>query len=116
MFKIDDKNDYREIGNKLKSESSGIFNWALEGYQQWQEFGLATPNLILESTEEYRNEEDLIGQFIKDECIEEESSVIDSNEFKKRFYDSLGYKISQKKICDYIAKSGYKEKDNRYME
>jgi putative DNA primase/helicase len=55
---------------KLKNEMSGILNWALKGAMAWQEDGLGTPPEVIEATNEYRTDMDLIGEFINECCIQ----------------------------------------------
>jgi len=38
------------------------------GLQDWQANGLITPSEVVDATEEYREEQDVIGQFL-DECV-----------------------------------------------
>jgi putative DNA primase/helicase len=52
----------------LETESSGILSWLVLGCLKYQELGLAEPNSIRESVEEYKLEEDEIGQFIAQCC------------------------------------------------
>jgi putative DNA primase/helicase len=59
---------------KLKNELSGILNWALKGALDWQKNRLGTPPEVIEATNEYRSDMDLIGGFI-DECCVQESNV-----------------------------------------
>lgn len=54
--------------DKLKSEGTGILNWALEGLRQWQRNGLAAPKNIEAATAAYRDEQDLLGEWIGDHC------------------------------------------------
>jgi len=49
-------------------ERSGILNWAIEGYRVWKRNGLIIPTEVEEAIRGYRAEQDLIGQFINDEC------------------------------------------------
>jgi len=62
----------RHLESKLIAEASGILNWLLEGVKRWREEGLKTPSAVISATNEYRNEMDVIGQFIKDQCVEKE--------------------------------------------
>jgi putative DNA primase/helicase len=55
--------------NKLAQERSGILAWLVRGCLDWQQQGLAIPDAIKASTDAYREEEDMIGQFIDDCCI-----------------------------------------------
>ena len=60
----------RNLLNKLKTEYSGILNWAIKGCIEWQNYGLGIPVEVTEATDEYRNEMDLLNDFIQDCCIE----------------------------------------------
>ena len=48
----------------MKSEASGILNWLLEGVARWKSEGLVAPASILNATDEYRGEMDVIGNFV----------------------------------------------------
>jgi putative DNA primase/helicase len=60
--------DFRE--RRLMPELSGILNWALAGLAAYHEQGLNPPKAVLASTNEYREDMDLIGQWIA-ECCEQ---------------------------------------------
>jgi len=60
----------RNLLKKLKNEYSGILNWAIAGCLEWQLYGLGTPAEVTEATNEYRNEMDLLCNFIQDCCDE----------------------------------------------
>ena len=63
----DDKKD-PDMGDKLLQESSGILNWAIQGYYDYVRFGLVTPKAVQNATLEYRSEMDVILSFLE-ECI-----------------------------------------------
>ncbi|MBA7537549.1 DNA primase [subsurface metagenome] len=54
----------------LLREGEGIFNWILEGYKKWKEEGLNVPEEIKEATAQYKDQMDIIAEFIEDCCIE----------------------------------------------
>ncbi len=56
------------LRDKLRAELSGILNWALEGCLAWQRLGLRPPEKVFAATDEYRQDMDVIGQFIEDYC------------------------------------------------
>jgi putative DNA primase/helicase len=72
---------------KLKNELSGILNWALKGALAWQEDGLGIPPEVIEATNEYRSDMDLIGGFI-DECCVQESNVQVSSKILYQAYSN----------------------------
>src|SRR5690606_10729533 len=58
----------RLLKEKLKRELAGILNWAIEGCLKWQSQGLIEPAAVKRATQSYREEEDLIGEFILANC------------------------------------------------
>ena len=56
--------------NILLEEKEGIFNWILEGYRRWKEKGLKVPEEIKEATAQYKDQMDIMAEFIEDCCIE----------------------------------------------
>jgi putative DNA primase/helicase len=65
----DEKKD-KLLAGKLRRELPGIFNWAIDGCQKYQESGLQEPRSVRGSTMEYRKDMDAIQQFIN-ECCEQ---------------------------------------------
>jgi putative DNA primase/helicase len=59
----------RRLSEKLKGELPGILNWALSGCLAWQKEGLTPPDEVKAATENYRDEMDIIGQFISERCL-----------------------------------------------
>ena len=55
--------------DKLKGEGTGILNWALQGFNDWRKSGLQVPDAIRRSTAEYRDEQDIIGEWISERCL-----------------------------------------------
>ncbi|MCS3521846.1 phage/plasmid primase, P4 family [Bradyrhizobium elkanii] len=56
-----------ELGEKLRAEWPGILRWMIEGCLAWQkEKGIKRPEIVVEATKEYFNEQDLLGQWIEE--------------------------------------------------
>jgi putative DNA primase/helicase len=54
-----------ELGDKLRAEWPGIMRWMIEGCLLWQaDKGIIRPKIVEETTAEYFNEQDLLGQWI----------------------------------------------------
>jgi putative DNA primase/helicase len=49
----------------IDEESSGILNWIIQGALAWQQEGLNPPTGVLQAKEDYRVEEDIVGQFVE---------------------------------------------------
>ena len=59
----------RRLSEKLRGELPGILNWSLAGCLAWQREGLTPPEEVTAATESYRDEMDIIGQFIGERCL-----------------------------------------------
>jgi putative DNA primase/helicase len=69
-----------QLKEKLEAELPGILAWAVRGTLDWLAAGgglqgLAAPSKVLAATEEYREEEDQVGNWVKDCCIESPTGV-----------------------------------------
>ena len=54
---------------KLKSELSGILNWALKGAESWQKNKrLIVPKAMKKEVDAYHSESDIIGQWLTERC------------------------------------------------
>jgi putative DNA primase/helicase len=58
----------RDLEAKLRLEWPGILRWMIEGCLLWQRFGLVRPQLVLDSTDEYFDEQDSVGHWIEERC------------------------------------------------
>jgi putative DNA primase/helicase len=69
-FTVEIPKEKRELNivERLWTEAAGILNWAIEGCLEWQKNGLQAPESVTNATKTYRDDEDLIGQFIDGEC------------------------------------------------
>lgn len=57
------------LGDALEHEKPGILNWLIEGARCWYvEGGLQPPDVVLAASREYREEQDRLGEFIRDCC------------------------------------------------
>ena len=77
----------RYLDQKLFEERSGILNWLIEGVLRWQKEGLKTPASVTCATDEYRGEMDVIGNFIKERCVQEPGKSIRARELFRAYQD-----------------------------
>lgn len=59
-----------ELPHKLLAERDGILSWLVEGCLDWKAEGLNPPTLVRAAVKEYRKEEDLLGEFLSERCVE----------------------------------------------
>lgn len=71
------KPDY--VGMFVRQEGAGILNWLLDGYRMWAEEGLDVPNEVREATDDMFNEQDPIGQAIKDVLEDDPESKVQAS-------------------------------------
>ena len=67
---IPDEQQDEELPAKLAGELPGILNWAIAGCLDWQQQGLAAPEVVSDATADYRSKQDAMGRFLA-ECCEE---------------------------------------------
>jgi putative DNA primase/helicase len=77
----------KHLEEKLLKEGPGILNWLLEGAQRWCEKGLVTPAVISSATEEYRNEMDVLGNFIKECCVQSPGVSVRARELFRAYQE-----------------------------
>ena len=85
--RIPDEKQDKNLEEKLKAEASGILNWLLEGTVRWRREGLRAPAAILNATDEYRGEMDVIGNFLKERCLQKKELSIRIRELYKAYDD-----------------------------
>ena len=85
--RIPEEKQDKSLEEKLKAEASGILNWLLEGTARWRREGLKVPAAILNATDEYRGEMDVIGNFLKERCIQRKDVTIRIRELYKAYAD-----------------------------
>ncbi len=65
---IPDGQQDKELGEKLRLEASGILNWSIKGCLEWQRSGLEVPEEVTHATESYREEMDVLVDFLDEKC------------------------------------------------
>jgi putative DNA primase/helicase len=65
---IPDEEKDRELPTKLLAERDGILAWAVEGCLAWQRDGLAAPEAVVNATQDYREDMDILAEFLSEKC------------------------------------------------
>jgi putative DNA primase/helicase len=77
-----------KLGDKLVGrELAGILNWALDGCAIWQQEGLMEPAAVRRATNSYRDENDVLGDFLGQRCVFDPANWISGGEFYRHFSD-----------------------------
>jgi P4 family phage/plasmid primase-like protien len=114
----DDKQD-KALSERLREELPGLLTWAVAGCLEWQKNGLGVPDEVTRATGDYRDEMDVLGQFIEERCrvldgLAVQSSVLfntwvkwcEANGEFKGTNKSLSLKLEEKGFKNTRRKSG----------
>jgi putative DNA primase/helicase len=106
----------KHLVEKLKTELLGILAWAVRGCLDWQENGLGVPSEVKKATESYRDEMDILGDFIKNCCVVAPTAVVGSKEFNEtygKWCEENGERpLSQKKVGTQLRERGFTKDRN----
>jgi putative DNA primase/helicase len=114
----DDRKD-RELPAKLLAELPGILNWAVEGFGAWQKEGLRSPKAVTDAVAEYRQDEDVLGEFISEMLVEDPESRISRAELFDRYQswcrtEGILYPMSANKLCKRLKqRPGFGDRDSK---
>lgn len=72
---------------KLLGEAEGILAWIVEGCLRWQKEGLGEPPEVVETKKGWREEMDLLKDFVEDRCVVKEGTQCKSSELRMAYED-----------------------------
>ncbi|MEM2932463.1 MAG: phage/plasmid primase, P4 family [Nitrososphaerota archaeon] len=105
-----EKRDYKLI-DKLRDELAGILKWAVDGCYLWQIHGLKPAKAVHEATQEYRQESDVIGQFLAECTVTGEDKRVKAGDLWEAYQRWCGGKgneeISQTAFGRKIRERGF---------
>lgn len=82
------KDRIQKLSDKIVAdELPGVLNWALEGCRLWQVDGLPQPKAITRATKAYREENNIIGEFLVRRCEFEPEGWSSASELYRTFAD-----------------------------
>ncbi|MEX1096750.1 MAG: phage/plasmid primase, P4 family [Planctomycetales bacterium] len=86
----------------FEAELPGILNWAVQGCLDWQRRGLGEPPEVRMATADYRDEMDVLGEFLSECCLLRREARVSSHELYdeyKRWAIDVGERVlSQKRF------------------
>ncbi len=65
----------KNLKDQLREEMSGILNWMIGGWYEYQREGIEPPESIRAATDEYRKDSDKVGRFISDCLVESDGNI-----------------------------------------
>lgn len=104
---IPDEEQDKQLPEKLVAEYPGILAWAVRGCLDWQKNGLRCPDEVKVATEEYRDQQDVLGEFIRECCVTAPTESARATDLWKAFTEYTGSKISQTKFGNALNERGF---------
>lgn len=104
---ISDEQRDPDLESKLLKEAEGILNWCVGGCVEYLRDGLRPPEGVRKATKTYRDEEDLIGDFLSECCEESSHAMVGAKELCEAFMEFSGIRISQTKFGRQLSERGY---------
>lgn len=102
-----------EFLERLKAEWPGILLWGLQGYQEWKKWGLAIPDEIKEATKTYREEMDVLADFLNECCEVKKTAETPAGEIYgaySRWCGDAGERpMSQKSLGQKLQEKGFQK-------
>lgn len=100
-----------ELEEKLAAEHPQILAWMIEGCQDWLKNGLCRPQAVVNATERYFEDQDLVGQWLAERCevaagkLGKPSALFDSwRQFATESGETVG---TQKGLAGALQKRGF---------
>ena len=104
----------KELEAKLRAELPGILAWAVRGCMAWQkDNGLGEPTAVGEATQQYRDEMDDIGRFLREVCFlgEPQTYKTQGSALLKAYHHWCGQTtMTGKALAQHLTAKGYESK------
>jgi putative DNA primase/helicase len=105
-----------KLEEKLQAEWPEILRWMIDGCLDWQQNGLIRPEVVTRATAEYFDEQDIVQQWIEDDCERGKTQFDTTAVLFKRWTDyaiSNGEKAGTSKwFTQTLARLGYEPVKN----
>jgi len=79
------KNPDKNLKEKLKKEASGILAWLVNGCVEWKRDGLCIPESVKNATVQYREDEDILSQFINARLVDDPNGSIKAGQLYSHY-------------------------------
>ena len=105
-----DKKD-KNLPEKLRRESDKILGWCIKGFLKYQELGdLIRPKAIKSAIEEYKEQMDIVSQFVNKQCDLSDNYQTDCKvlytHYKEWAQDNTEFTMKESKFSEELKKKG----------
>lgn len=96
---------------KLQLELPGILRWLVDGAMAWRSAGIGSCTAVEQATEQYRQSQDVVGQFLDEMCTVDADANVQASElfqaFSKWVADTHGlHHFTGRKMASALASKG----------
>lgn len=110
LFTVDEGEVDRDLPAKLRAEHAGILRWTVQGCLEWQRIGLVEPQIVIDATREYREESDVLGEFMASYVIFGAKERCAREDLRKRYEawceESGHHPVGAKKLGQRLREKG----------
>jgi putative DNA primase/helicase len=103
----------RQLEFRLRAEWPAILQWMVDGCLDWQAHGLIRPTAVAQATENYFEEQDLIGQWLMEFCEERPRIVTPTADlfqsWEKYAHEAGEYAGNRKSFTQELDRRGYEK-------
>lgn len=110
---IPDAERDRDLLEKLRGESAGIFRWCVEGARQWAASGLALPAEATKALAEYKGDQTgdgVLDEFLASECETGDGKEVPATLLLESYNQFAGEPISGKRLAMLLKGKGFSDK------
>jgi putative DNA primase/helicase len=113
---IPEEEQIKDLPKRLRAEYPGILAWCVRGCLDWKKNGLGVPDDVNNATADYRANEDVLGDFITNECTISSSLSAKASHLYKRYQswtEGCGEKtLSQRAFGLALSERGFERYTN----
>lgn len=100
----------KELPERLRKESDKILGWCIKGFLKYQDVGLIEPSSTKKAKEEYKEQMDIVAQFISKECSLNPAYEIDCKTlysyYKEWAKDNTEFTMKESKFSEELKHKG----------
>ncbi|MEH7126007.1 phage/plasmid primase, P4 family [Bacillus sp. JJ1773] len=104
----------KQLPEKLRAELPGILKWAVEGCMKWQQGGLGEPDEVKAATDEYKEEMDLLSNFLDECCVMLNEAKVAVNDIHKEYMkwaeENGEYPMKQRAFSNRLQMKGFSKR------
>jgi len=109
----------RHLAEKLKAELPGILNWAIRGAVEWAAEGLGLPEAVRHAVDDYRADQDVLGEFLAETVEEAVGFNLLKQELFKAYqtwaeFSGMKHPLSAKQLSRQLKARGMNDLGGRY--